>query len=141
MYISIQKFVYIIILFVLILQYSNSYKLVNRVRNKIVSKNDVTAINNDAVNNMMKKGLTTMIISLSLLSLPLISLPSTSFAADSKGGLIYKTGKSPKQEDPNDPKKGTKKESSFLRCLSNCKADCQKPGGIYVSYKSINDYS
>lgn len=47
-------------------------------------------------------------------------------AADS---VIYKSGKTPekfKNKDPND-KKGTRKEGAFLRCLSNCKTDCQKP--------------
>lgn len=120
----------IIVLLVLIIS-CNGYKLMtNRAIRNNSNKYDLTPINNDINNIMTTKSLSTLIISLSLLSLPLISLPSSSFAADSKGGLIYKTGKSPKQEDPNDPKKGTKKESSFLRCLSNCKADCQKPGGI-----------
>ena len=51
------------------------------------------------------------------------------FAADAKAPLlVYKSGKSPTGPNKNDPKQGTKKEPSFLRCVSNCKSDCQKPG-------------
>ena len=119
-----------IIILVVLLSNCDSYKLSNRVFRNKFSNSIEGKIENDS-NNMIRKSLTSMIISFSLLSLPLMSLSSPSYAAtDIKGGLIYKTGKSPRQEDPNDPKKGTKKETAFLRCLSNCKADCQKPGGI-----------
>jgi hypothetical protein len=41
--------------------------------------------------------------------------------------LVYKSGKSPiPNKDPND-KTGTKKDTNFLRCISNCKARCQLP--------------
>ena len=106
---------------------NNDYSINNKNRNSNSNHND---------NKMVKKSLSSMIISLSLLSFPLMmnSLPAD--AIDKSTVTIYKSGKSPKQEDPNDPKKGTKKETSFLRCLSNCKADCQKPGGMFLLYVS-----
>ena len=107
-----------VILLILLVDFCSSYKLINN------NHNDVKVID-----NKIRKSITSMIVSVSLLSLPILTIsPSPSYAVDNN--IIYKSGKSPKQEDPNDPKKGTKKESSFLRCLSNCKADCQKPGGI-----------
>ena len=42
---------------------------------------------------------------------------------------VYKSGKTPeklKNSNKND-KSGTKKDITFLRCMSNCKTDCQKP--------------
>ena len=48
-------------------------------------------------------------------------------AQPSGSGLVYKSGKNPVQQDPNDPKVGSKKDTSFLRCMSNCKAKCQLP--------------
>ena len=43
--------------------------------------------------------------------------------------VIYKSGKTPEKfkNKNKDDKTGTKKESKFLRCLSNCKSECQKP--------------
>ena len=112
---SIRMLLSLIFLLVL-LDYCNCYKLMN-------NNNDIKVID-----NKIKKRLTSMIVSVSLLSLPILTISSSPiYAIDNN--IIYKSGKSPKQEDPNDPKKGTKKESSFLRCLSNCKANCQKPGG------------
>ena len=56
-------------------------------------------------------------------------------AADSGPGssgtsITYKSGKTPDKIKNSDSsnKKGTRKETSFLRCMSNCKSDCQKPG-------------
>ena len=49
------------------------------------------------------------------------------FAAEAPA-LVWKTGKNPVMVDPNDPKKGSKKDYTFLKCLSGCKQDCQKPG-------------
>ena len=102
---------------------NNDYSINNKNRNSNSNHND---------NKMVKKSLSSMIISLSLLSFPLLNSPSYAAVDKSNTLTIYKSGKSPKQEDANDPKKGTKKETSFLRCLSNCKADCQKPGGLYI---------
>jgi len=51
------------------------------------------------------------------------------FAAEApQNVLVWKTGKNPVVVDPNDPKKGSKKDYTFLKCLSGCKQDCQKPG-------------
>ena len=64
-----------------------------------------------------------------LTSLISFGLLDNACAADSKVPLlVYKSGKSPSGPNKNDPKLGTKKEPSFLRCVSNCKSDCQKPG-------------
>ena len=43
--------------------------------------------------------------------------------------IIYKSGKTPEKfrNKNKDDKTGTKKETKFLRCLSNCKTECQKP--------------
>ena len=65
------------------------------------------------------------------ISLPQLpeSLLGISVVHAADNGVIYKSGKTPekfKNKDPND-KKGTRKEGAFLRCLSNCKSDCQKP--------------
>jgi hypothetical protein len=50
-------------------------------------------------------------------------------AADNKGGIVYKSGKTPEQfkNKNKDDKTGTKKDSKFLRCMSKCKIECQKP--------------
>ena len=61
---------------------------------------------------------------------PLPGTDSLVWAEDkSKSALVYKSGKSPVQEDPNDPKVGSKKEKRFLKCISSCKSDCQAPSG------------
>ena len=61
-------------------------------------------------------------------------------AADAKKPLLtYKSGKSPTAANPNDPKLGTKKEPSFLRCVSNCKSDCQKPGEGLAKNDCVSD--
>jgi hypothetical protein len=43
--------------------------------------------------------------------------------------IIYKSGKTPEKfkNKNKDDKTGTKKETKFLRCMSNCKSECQKP--------------
>ena len=62
-------------------------------------------------------------------SLLSFGIMDNAFAAETKAPLlVYKSGKSPTGPNKNDPKQGTKKEPSFLRCVSNCKSDCQKPG-------------
>lgn len=53
--------------------------------------------------------------------------------------LTYKSGKSPTGVNQNDPKKGTKKEPSFLKCVSNCKSDCQKPGEGLAKNDCVSD--
>lgn len=64
----------------------------------------------------------------------------TAIAADAKKPLLtYKSGKSPTAANPNDPKLGTKKEPSFLRCVSNCKSDCQKPGEGLAKNDCVSD--
>jgi hypothetical protein len=61
-------------------------------------------------------------------------------AAETKKPLLtYKSGKSPTAANPNNPKEGTKKEPSFLRCVSNCKSDCQKPGEGLAKNDCVSD--
>jgi len=49
--------------------------------------------------------------------------------------MIYKSGKTPqavggssKSGSPGDSKVGSRKDIDFLRCMSNCKSSCQRPG-------------
>ena len=50
-------------------------------------------------------------------------VPSTNGKTTSS--IIYKSGKNPRPADPSNPKAGTRKDSTFLKCLSSCKQDCQ----------------
>jgi hypothetical protein len=49
----------------------------------------------------------------------------------------YKSGKNPYGIDKNDPKKGTKKDYTFLKCISNCKSDCELPGEGKATDRSV----
>ena len=124
--------IYRLLIVVVLLNFINSFKFTLNSNVKYNNFNNDNSINNKINNNNNNKMISSMIISLSLLSFPLLNSPSYAAVDKSNTLTIYKSGKSPKQEDANDPKKGTKKETSFLRCLSNCKADCQKPGGLYI---------
>ena len=50
---------------------------------------------------------------------------------------IYRSGKNPYPIDKNDPKKGTKKDYSFLKCVSNCKSDCELPSDGLVTQRVV----
>lgn len=52
---------------------------------------------------------------------------------------IYKSGKNPSSSSSSDSKVGTKKDIDFLRCMSNCKSDCQKPGEGLAKNDCIQD--
>ena len=59
--------------------------------------------------------------------------PLVASAADS-GDTIWKTGKSPqipnqKPKDKSDSTKGTRKDPSFLRSISDCKGKCESSPG------------
>ena len=84
---------------------------------------------------------TTLAALLPLLNLPEMPGSGIAYAAEPSGAaaLIWKSGKNPTPSDPNDPKKGTKKDSSFLRCLSGCKQDCQKPGEGAAKLDCVQD--
>lgn len=69
---------------------------------------------------------------------PLLSLvaPLPAAAAGDgkqKSGTTFVSGKNPNgpPKDPSD-RTGTRKDTSYLRCLSNCKADCEKPTGSSI---------
>jgi hypothetical protein len=53
--------------------------------------------------------------------------------------LIYKSGKNPLPPNPPDSKEGTKKDTTFLRCMSNCKSNCQKPGEGLAKLDCLQD--
>ena len=59
-----------------------------------------------------------------LISIPLTTGVHFSSAAEP---LVYKSGKNPVPVDKNDPRAGTRKDTKFLRCLSNCKAKSELP--------------
>ena len=85
---------------------------------------------------------TTLAGLLPILNLPEIPGSGVAYAYTETSGvaaLIWKSGKNPAPVDPNDPKKGTKKDSSFLRCLSGCKQDCQKPGEGAAKLDCVQD--
>lgn len=52
--------------------------------------------------------------------------------------LVYKSGKNPRP-NPSDPKAGSKKDSSFLKCLSSCKQDCQRPAAGLAKGDCVQD--
>jgi hypothetical protein len=62
-----------------------------------------------------------------LLTFPPVFAPSEAFAADAQV-RVFKSGKNPDQ--PTDSKVGTRKETKFLRSMSDCKSKCQLPGGL-----------
>ena len=51
---------------------------------------------------------------------------------------IYRSGKNPYPVDKNDPKKGTKKDYSFLKCISNCKSDCELPSDGLATQRVVS---
>ena len=68
--------------------------------------------------------------------------PSLSFAADSSAAtIVYKSGKFPigQAKSTSDPKAGTKKDVPFLRCVSNCKTDCQAPSAGLAKNDCVQD--
>lgn len=75
-------------------------------------------------------------LALFTLSSPLISFPSASTAAPTNAyvpGTIWLTGKSPqvpgqKPRDKSDTR-GTRKDSGFLRSISDCKSQCERTSG------------
>lgn len=53
--------------------------------------------------------------------------------------LSSRSGKSPLPPNAQDPKQGTKKDITFLRCMSGCKAKCQLPGEGLAKNDCIQD--
>jgi hypothetical protein len=72
----------------------------------------------------------------------IFSVPHFSNAKDLESSVpIYRSGKNP---DPlsnsnKDSKVGTKKDINFLRCMSNCKSQCQMPGEGLVKTDCVQD--
>eukprot|EP01038_Epipyxis_sp_PR26KG_P010717 gene10717-14390_t len=69
------------------------------------------------------------------------SRPNEVYAADipSKVLLTYKTGKNPVGLYPSDSKVGSKKDTTFLRCMSNCKSTCQRPNEGLAKNDCVQD--
>jgi len=68
------------------------------------------------------------------------NLPTGVLAAqDVQNPRIYKSGKNPDGVSSKESTIGTKKDISFLRCMSNCKAQCQLPGEGLVKSDCVQD--
>lgn len=52
---------------------------------------------------------------------------------------VYKSGKNPNPPPKDGSKAGTKKDTGFLRCMSNCKTQCQKPGEGLAKSDCVQD--
>ena len=70
-----------------------------------------------------------------------LSFPNFSHAKDVETLPIYRSGKNPEvlSNSKKDSKVGTKKDINFLRCMSNCKAQCQLPGEGLVKTDCVQD--
>lgn len=71
-----------------------------------------------------------------------LSVPHFSDAKDLESSvLIYRSGKNPDASSNinKDSKVGTKKDINFLRCMSNCKSQCQLPGEGLVKTDCVQD--
>lgn len=60
-------------------------------------------------------------------------------AQDVQNPRIYKSGKNPDGVSSKESTVGTKKDTSFLRCMSNCKTQCQLPGEGLVKSDCVQD--
>lgn len=67
--------------------------------------------------------------------------PLACTAAEVQSKIIYRSGKTPvgTVKSSSDPKAGTKKETSFLKSMSNCKTDCQQPGEGLAKNDCVQD--
>ena len=112
----------VIKLFLLLLAYSQSlWGWMHQSRSKLVSLKYSTP-------NINLKQVSAVAISYLMINVGTWE-NQISVAAESKiSTLIFKTGKNPIPPNPPDSKTGTKKDTSFLRAMSNCKARCQAPG-------------
>lgn len=52
---------------------------------------------------------------------------------------VYRSGKNPDVSASKDSKVGTKKDINFLRCMSNCKSNCQLPGEGLAKTDCVQD--
>jgi hypothetical protein len=64
---------------------------------------------------------------------------NTVLAADTSNPTIWKSGKTPANLKTKDSKEGTKKDSKFLRAMSDCKSKCQLPGGGLAKSDCVQD--
>ena len=70
----------------------------------------------------------------------ILSVPHFSNAKDLESSVtIYRSGKNPDAQSNKDSKVGTKKDINFLRCMSNCKSQCQLPGEGLVKTDCVQD--
>lgn len=66
------------------------------------------------------------------------ALSTLEIASNNNNPLIYKSGKNPIPPKEGS-KEGTKKDTNFLRCLSNCKARCQLPSDGLAKTDCVQD--
>jgi len=87
-------------------------------------------------------------IAAGFLAVALLTVPTRHGTAYAEP-IYYKSGKAPvsmdlKEKNSNtkgasDSKAGTKKDSNFLRCMSNCKSDCQAPSSGLAKVDCFQD--
>ena len=73
-----------------------------------------------------------------LTSNPSLAVDSTPSSSSGKT-IIYKSGRNPVLPNPKEPKEGSKKDTNFLRALSNCKSNCQAPSEGLANRDCIQD--
>lgn len=84
------------------------------------------------------------LIAVSISALLMLASPQLSHAGPPEsnvigGPIIYKSGKNPFPPASKDSTAGTKKDINFLRCMSNCKSQCQLPGEGLVKTDCVQD--
>ncbi len=95
--------------------------------------------------SLLKKFSRVLSISLTVASLEVINLSYSSprFFVSASPTIIYKSGKTPYIEGSSlgrkDSNSESKKDISFLRCISNCKAKCQLPGEGLAKNDCVQD--
>mgnify|MGYP001205730175 CR=1 FL=1 len=111
-------------LFIFVLESSNGYLYNNIIKNKF--RNTLLSIS--LITSPFT--LTPTLPSLSIDNTATTLIVSNTKSTNANDVLIYKSGKNPRGPPVNkDDKTGTKKDRKFLKCISNCKGDCESPTG------------
>jgi len=103
--------------------------------------------NNEVMNENVNRGRSSSIVPFKVLvtlaAITVINIfdaPMSVLAAqDVPSPRIYKSGKNPDGVSSKESTAGTKKDTSFLRCMSNCKTQCQLPGEGLVKSDCVQD--
>jgi hypothetical protein len=83
------------------------------------------------VHDVLRKRNLAIVSSCIVFALATPTTPCLAAPSENVPARIYISGKSQKEVNKND-NTGTKKDSKFLRCLSNCKSKCQLPSEGYA---------